>query len=295
MNKYLIFRADRIGDFLISLILIKSIKRNDPHSKIILVCSELNYDYAKSFTIIDEVHILKKGFFHKLKIFFSLKKHTYNSIIIHDRKNRSKVISFFLKSKNRYFKRNKNIISHIEEIKMILNYLNFSFNDNDLNILDERSSIKSNDINKEYILLHFDEKWIHDEYINNYVNIEPSENELFEFLLNLSNKSNKNIVITSGKKTPKILESVLKKNPSSKIKLIKNISFAELENIVIKSSMLISCHGAVSHVAAAKEIKQIDIIDSSYRYDLWSAHFRNYNYINRSKFSNLSQRIISFL
>ena len=32
MNKYLIFRTDRIGDFLILAILIKSIRRNDPDS-----------------------------------------------------------------------------------------------------------------------------------------------------------------------------------------------------------------------------------------------------------------------
>ena len=49
MNKYLIFRTDRIGDFLISAILIKSIKRNDPDSFINVVASENNYNYIKSF------------------------------------------------------------------------------------------------------------------------------------------------------------------------------------------------------------------------------------------------------
>ena len=70
MNKYLIFRTDRIGDFLLSLILIKSIKRNDPNCHITVVCSEKNYDYIKSFKIIDRVKLLRKGFLNKLKTFF---------------------------------------------------------------------------------------------------------------------------------------------------------------------------------------------------------------------------------
>ncbi len=295
MNKYLIFRTDRIGDFLLSLILIKSIKRNDPNCHITVVCSEKNYDYIKSFKIIDRVKLLRKGFLNKLKTFFSLNKQSYKSIIIHDLKNRSKILSYFLKSKNKYNPSNKNIISYIDEIKKILNNLDFLFVENDLDTLDDRSLIQSNYTSGDYILLHFDEKWIHNEYIKHYLNIEPSEDQLFEFLIELSNKTNKNIIITSGKKTPIILENVLKKKVSSKIKLIKNLPFEKLETVIINSSLLISCHGAVSHVAAARKIQQIDIIDPSYSYHIWSAHFRNYRSINRSNFINLSKNIINLL
>ena len=37
MKKYLIFRTDRIGDFLLTAILINSIKRNNPNSYIVVV------------------------------------------------------------------------------------------------------------------------------------------------------------------------------------------------------------------------------------------------------------------
>ena len=74
MNKYLIFRTDRIGDFLLSLILIKSIKRNDPNSHITLVSSEKNYEYIKSFKEVNNVILLKKNFFSKFKTFFLLNK-----------------------------------------------------------------------------------------------------------------------------------------------------------------------------------------------------------------------------
>ena len=40
MNNYLFFRTDRIGDFLVSAILIKSIKRNNQNSYIIVISSE---------------------------------------------------------------------------------------------------------------------------------------------------------------------------------------------------------------------------------------------------------------
>ena len=68
MNKYLIFRTDKIGDFLILAILIKSIRRNDPDSFINVVASEKNYNYIKSFKIVDKVTLLTKGILSKLKL-----------------------------------------------------------------------------------------------------------------------------------------------------------------------------------------------------------------------------------
>ena len=98
MNKYLIFRTDRIGDFLLTAILIKSIKRNDPNSYIKIIASEKNFNYIKSFEIIDEVFLLKNGILNKFKLINSLKKDIFKAIIIHDLKKRSKFISFFLKT-----------------------------------------------------------------------------------------------------------------------------------------------------------------------------------------------------
>ena len=64
MSKYLIFRTDRIGDFFLSCILIKSIKRNDHNSHITVVASNKNFEYIRSYTHIDKVILLKKGFFN---------------------------------------------------------------------------------------------------------------------------------------------------------------------------------------------------------------------------------------
>ena len=68
MNKYLIFRTDRIGDFLVSAILIKSIKSNDQKSHITIIASKKNYEYIKNFPYVDEVIKLENNFLDKLKL-----------------------------------------------------------------------------------------------------------------------------------------------------------------------------------------------------------------------------------
>ena len=56
---YLIFRTDRIGDFLITSSLIKAIKRNDPKSKVFIVASNKNADFIKKCDLVDEVIFIK--------------------------------------------------------------------------------------------------------------------------------------------------------------------------------------------------------------------------------------------
>ena len=77
--------------------------------------------------------------------------------------------------------------------------------------------------------------------------------------------------------------------------IFENQNLMEIENIVFNSDLLITCHGWISHVAAAKKIRQIDIIDSSYPYNKWTSHFRNYNYLNRTSFNDLSKKILNLI
>ena len=294
MNRYLIFRTDRIGDFLISAILIKSIKLNDPKSYIIIVASKKNYDYIKSCDYINEVILLNNNFLSKIKTILILKKYKFfNSIIIHDNKKRSKFISFFLSFKNKITFDNIEQFSHIKFIKNILKELNFKFNGRSLDILSKKDS--NTQASGKYILFHFDEKWIYEEYIKKYVRIEPSEIELTNFLEMLQFKTNKKIVITTGLKTPILLKKSVKNLNNKQITLIENLDFLNLEKTVFNSEILISCHGAISHVASAYKIKQIDIIDKSYNYSRWTEHFRNYDYIYRKDFMNLSVQILDKL
>ncbi len=290
---YLIFRTDRIGDFLISAILIKSIIKNDPNARITVVASEKNFLYIKDFKYIHEVFLLKNNFFDKIKLIYKLKKKYYNKIIIHDDKKRSKFISFFLKSENKILVKNNNQYSHIKIIKDILKKTEFDFHKDSLNILDEKFPKNIN--NEKYIHFHFDEKWIHADYIKKYINIEPTKNELIDFIDLIVKRSNKNLVITTGLKSPKVLSDVFSEFANSKIIYQNNLNFIDLEKVVVKSELLISCHGAISHVAASRNIKQIDIIDKSYDYSRWTEHFRNYNFLYRDKFNKLSDQILKIL
>ena len=60
MKKFIIFRIDRLGDFLIITNIIKSIKRKFKKSHITVVCSPLNMKLVKSYSIIDNIIIYKK-------------------------------------------------------------------------------------------------------------------------------------------------------------------------------------------------------------------------------------------
>ena len=287
---FLIFRTDRVGDFLLSLFLIKNIKKAYPNSIITIVASVKNHNYIKTFDEVDNVIILNNNFFSKLKTIFYLRKKKYDTIIIHDGKNRSKFISFFLKYKRRLICITDLIKTQSEIIKNICTQLKIDFNNSSLNFLDNRKHSNTIPFDK-YVHIHFDEKWIFEDYIRKYTNIEPNESEFLEFL-NKIIKKNKKIIITTGKRSSKLLGFLKGKINDNDIKIFENQNLLEIESIVFNSELLITCHGWISHIASAKKIRQIDIIDKTYPYNTWTSHFRNYTSLDRKPFSLLSQEII---
>ena len=293
MNKYLIFRTDRIGDFLVSAILLKCIKKNDPNAHITVVSSIKNYEYIKTFPYVNSVIQLDNDFTSKLSVFFRLFKFKYKTIIIHDDKKRSKFISFFLKSSNKIKILKSQEVTHIQLIKDILQKMNFNFFEDSLNTLTHRNLEKSNDGN--LIQLHFDEKWIFNDYIEKFINIEPTEIELINFIKKILKKNKGRLVITTGFNLPDKMKKIKTSLIDLKVNLYEGLNFIELEKITSKSDVLISCHGAISHVATANNIKQIDIIDRSYNYGKWTNHFRNYKFLYRDNFAKLSDKIIDLI
>ena len=220
MNKYLIFRTDRIGDYFLTAVLISSIKENDPTANITIIASKKNYDYICRHNLSDEVFLLKENFFERCMLIIKLINKKFHTIILHDNKKRSSFISFFLKSKNKIFPQDNLNLSHFEIIKEILKQLNFNFHVSSLDILKDKQ--RGNFNIKNYILLHFDEKWIYKNYIKKFINIEPTPDQLTNFFDKIMVKTNKNLVITSGLIMPDILNNALKKN------LNKNIFFLKI-------------------------------------------------------------------
>ena len=59
--KYLIFRTDRIGDFLITTSLIHSIKKNDKNALVYIVSSIKNNQFISDYNFVDKIFLLKKN------------------------------------------------------------------------------------------------------------------------------------------------------------------------------------------------------------------------------------------
>ena len=77
MNKILVFRTDRIGDFLISTPIFSSLKRKFKNCKIDIVCSNLNYNYVKSFNFFNKVFLYPDNFLNKLSFYLSLNNYDH--------------------------------------------------------------------------------------------------------------------------------------------------------------------------------------------------------------------------
>ncbi len=294
MNSVLLFRTDRVGDFLLSLSLIKIIKNNFPNSKITVVASKKNYDYVRSFKEVHDVILLDNSLVPKIRLIFKLRDKKYDAVIVHDGKNRSRIVSYFLKYKKRILCFTNLIDTQLEIIQKASKELNMAYDNNCLDFLNNRKLPIADIPFNDYVQLHFDEKWVHETYIKKYINIEPSEKQLIDFINKIISK-NKKIIITTGKKNVKLLNNIKDKIDINKVKICDNQNLLELENIVFNTSLLITCHGWISHIASAKKIKQIDIIDNKYPYNKWTSHFRNYNYLYRKKFEFLSEEIIKLI
>ena len=326
MNNYLLFRTDRIGDFLLSAILIKSIKRNDKNSFITVVASKKNYSYINSLKLVDNVILYPDNFFKRLIFFISLLNKKYKLKIALDGKKRSIYgclfgkadFKFLLTTKLFYKKILKKLFyriihqsdfdNKILEIEYILKEIGYSLNLSDYNIFENEEFYKSKHTYNEGILLHMDEKWIHNDYIKKYTSIEPSYDEFYKFICQIINKSNRNLHITTGFIKNNILEklklsmSVNSKYYSldyknNKIFLHHDTSFFDLKEIIHNSKIIICCHGAPTHVASAMDKEIIDIFEKreDFFYKRWNSHIRKYNVLYRDKFSELSQNILKLL
>ena len=332
---YLFFRTDRVGDLLVSSILLKSVKRTNPNNKVFVICSELNVDFAKNLTFIDGVFILKKGLFNKIKLLIKINLLKIDKLLILDGKDRSIFFSFFILAKEKFYILNKkkmtfffksrleNLIfdnenkdTKINIIKKIQHKIGISFFPSDINIFNDEiffhkiDKRKINILNNiDYNLLHFDEKWIEKLYINSYKKIEPNIENLNFFINSMIDKSKMNLVITSGKNSTKLLEqlkaSMTYIGESVYIKKINNYSlyffempnFYELIEIIRKTKLCITCHGAPTHISSSFNVKTIDIIDDSKisLYRAYSSHLKKYNEVIRVNADVTTRKILSLL
>ena len=329
----LIFRTDRIGDFFLTSILIKSVKRNFPNSNISVICSYKNYDFIKRYSLVENAYLFeKRNFWSLFKLKNILNKKKIDYVFIIDGKERSIIFSLFIKAKEKFYTltkqnskilkiiKNKTIIpdnevdfNKIDIIKKNLELLNCDLIESDFDIFKNEKILSKLNFGKSkinlnnYLMLHLDEKWIYEKYIREYVNIQPDIHDLVKFMNKLIDRKKINLVITSGIEKNILFEKL--KSISSKLEdniykreynkftifLFDNTNIYDLIFLISKASLLITCHGAPSHIASSLNIKSIDIIDSS-EFDLfnkWTSHFRHHNQIIRKEFTRLSEEMFN--
>ena len=330
MKKFLIFRTDRVGDFILSCILIKSIKRNEPSSEITVICSDQNYEYVKSYSLVDNAKLYPKKFIKKISFFHSMIKSDFDCILSLDGKKRSifscviskakfKIITVTKKIyKKIFFNLKDNILyiqdfkSRIEEFKFILRKMDIDYSDRDLDIFDSEK-VKSNlDIinkipDKSFNQLHLDEKWITEAYrakrkSRNFKPINASIDQMCSFIEEFVKKSKKDLVISAGAETNNLIDGVKKKFSKrgvfaingKKIIILDNISFTDLKLIIKKTDLIIACHGSPAHIASSFNTKIIDIFDQTNEefYKFYTNHLRNYKYLYREDFTILAKNIL---
>ena len=94
MKKFIFFRTDRIGDFLVSLILIQAIKRNEPNAHITVVASKKNYLYIKSLNSVDETILYPNKIFKRFIFFFKLINKKFNAVFVLDGKKDPYILQY---------------------------------------------------------------------------------------------------------------------------------------------------------------------------------------------------------
>jgi len=328
MNNYLIFRTDRIGDYILSQILINSISRNEKKSRIYIIASEKNFFYVNRFNNIYKVFLFKKKILLIIKLFFSLRKINFHKIIVLDGKRRSFFFSLFIKSKKIALIKNKFLIflskklnikffinqeevPLVDNLKKILNELKFKLSKNDYNIHKHYQFKKDLDWkilkkNKNNFHLHIDEKWFTRFYYKDYTNINLNYNNLILFIKFIIEKFKCNIIITTGSIELPIINNIknnfnkFNKNiyfqnfSNHKVFFHDSLNFMDLENIIRLSKFLICCEGSISHLSYSFKIKTFALIEKKREvfYRHWTSHMgNNIKLIYRSNINVVMQQI----
>ena len=124
--------------------------------------------------------------------------------------------------------------------------------------------------------------------------IVKTNNDLYISTGNLTNK----FIIFFKRNFIKIDQNIYElRYKNNKIIFFDNMSFLQLEKLILNSILLITCHGSLSHVAGSFNNKIIDIIDTSEEdfFNKWTSHLRGYISLNRRPFDQLSSDIIKLL
>jgi|TARA_B110000263_G_C15296956_1_gene506011 ADP-heptose:LPS heptosyltransferase len=299
--KICVSRIDKMGDMILTLPVIKTIKIENPNAEVHVLSSELNFKIIKDLQYIDNMYVIKPSIFSFFKELIDIRKNQYDlflnfspslksfflcllsksdkksSLILKSRyKNRhlSKIFTIILGKiffnnliiVNRY----KNLIKNkeIHQTKMMFNLLEINkIQNNILTKIDLKLPNKKIDFKNKIITIHLSEKWINPYY---------SEKNFIQ-LLEMIILKNYQIILTtdnlSKKKFHKIFQKFKiydhldeKKIIACKdIVILDNLNYQSWLKVIYSSSKVITPECGCSHIAAACKI-HVSIIYDPFNY-----------------------------
>ena len=323
MKKFLFFRTDRLGDFLIITNIIKKIKETYKNSHITVVGSPLNKTLLKNYKIIDEIIIFNKNenFFKKIKIINLLLKSNYYAIFALDGKSISSLITlvanskyklgisykfniffdifrskpnlfinFFIFTYYEYFTSKKNLkkIEHLPSLIIKLaNRLNFRLNSKQLYYfpVSKKHKINFEKIYKKKIKSRY--ILIHlDEKWNDILDIQ---NNLYKSISSFQKKIKMKVIITSNNNFFEYYKKFKQQASLNKnIYILESLNLMIFERFIAYSQYSISCHsGFLVQVSGCNQTKIIDIINKKdyLWYSCWKPLNTKHKFVYKSNFN----------
>ena len=249
MKKFIFFRNDRLGDFLILTNIIKSIKEKYKDSHITVVCSPLNYDLVKRYRIVNQlyIHSKKNSFFKTISLLRRIINGNYYASFAVDGKSFSNLCNLLIKAKyklglvynykilNLWFSKpnffykyfifdeyetftSKKDLTRIEHLPTkLINLANFF----KLNLKPIKKYYFNTTVKDKKIFNKFYKKFIKKKYVllhfdEKWNDIDSVNNKLFFNLLKLQKKINKKIIISAFKNKNDYFLSLKKKIQKNK-------------------------------------------------------------------------------
>ena len=291
MKNILVFKNDRLGDFVISLPAFNLIFNKYKNEKITFVLSDINYGFSFLLkkTNVDFIKTsYSLNFFERLSIFFFLLFNKIDKIYIFRPKNYFFFLSFVFR-KIKFIGicvKNKNIL---RPNKFFLKYLDFHLiNDRDTNgarksiveLQIEAISFPTNNLENlinnlnpnnlvndnfpdNYILIHYKHaifkkgKWT----VNNFISLLKKISIFKKIILitDLDNNDSKNFFYKSFSSIDLKKKSDYKTIKENNITFIDNAVSEDLAYLIKNAKIVVACHGTMTMLANYFNVKTLDL------------------------------------
>ena len=290
--KICISRIDKMGDMILTLPVIKSIKNQNPEINIHVLASDQNVKVLKNIEYIDKVLLIKPGINSFIWMLNQVRKTKYDFFINFSPIIKSFTLCFFSKSHkkaalvflsryqksffsklllrnlvkifchfqyivNRYDRLNNN--QEIHQTKMMFNLINECKIKYDQNILIDifLPFEKITYSKKKLIVVHLSEKWINSFY---------SEDDFLD-LISLLSKEEYSVVLTTDNSTKNKFKKIYEKykiiskqnfdelkSTQNNIVILDNLNYDSWIKIIYSSNTVITPECGCSHIAAACKV-----------------------------------------